>query len=195
MNRHIIYILIAVAVVLCSCEEEYQPKPYGYFRITLPAKKYVETDSLGPYMTEINTISHAEMSDARWSDASDTWTNLTYPSLNATIHLSHKYITPNQLQTVCEESRTLVYKHTVRADAIIETYYEDSINHVYGVLYELTGNAASPTQFYITDSTHNFLRGAVYFNNLPNYDSIMPCAKYVEGDVVRIIESLRWKKQ
>lgn len=186
--------MLTILIVLFACDGNYQPKPYAYFRIELPAIKYYEIDSLGPYYTQINVNSHPDKTDSHFSDVTDKWINVVYPKLNATIHLSYKHITPNQLQTVTEESRTLVYNHTIRADNIIESYYEDSINHIYGVMYELTGNAASPAQFYITDSTHNFLRGAVYFNNLPNYDSIMPCAIYIENDIVHIIETLRWKK-
>ncbi|MCQ2344644.1 MAG: gliding motility lipoprotein GldD [Paludibacteraceae bacterium] len=192
MNKTLYIALLPLSFILYACASDCQPKPYAYFRIELPPVEYRQTDSLGPYTTEISVNSHSDKTDSHWSTPSDKWINLTYPQLNATIHLSYKHITPDQLQTVTEESRTLVYKHVIRADNIIESYYEDSINSVYGVMYELTGNAASPAQFYMTDSTHNFLRGAVYFNNLPNYDSIMPCATYIENDLVHIIETLRW---
>lgn len=194
MSKKTYILLLPLVVLLAACDSDYQPKPYAYFRITLPPMEYQLTDSLGPYTTEINVNSHSDSTDAHWSTSADKWINLVYPKLNATIHLSYKRITPDQLQIVTEESRTLVYKHVIRADNIIESYYDDTINHVHGVMYELTGNAASPAQFYMTDSVHNFLRGAVYFNSLPNYDSIMPCAAYIENDLVHIIETLRWNK-
>lgn len=190
--KHTLYICITLALLLTSCGEKSQPKPYGYFRITLPDVSYNLSDSLGPYSVEISRHCTPNKSDAHWSTPADKWINLFYPQLNATIHLSYKHITPAQLQTVTEESRTLVYKHTIRADAIKESYYEDPDRKIYCIFYELTGNAASPTQFYATDSVHNFLRGAVYFNNIPNYDSIAPAARYVENDVVHIIETLKW---
>lgn len=188
-------ILIAAVMPLlfASCSEAPQPKPYAYYRIEVPPVEYVVADTLGPYITEVNASCVSDQADSHWSTPSDKWINLYYPTINATVHLSYKHITPEQVQTVTEESRTLVYKHTVRADAIRESYYENDTTKVYCVFYELTGNAASPTQFYATDSMHNFLRGSVYFNSLPNYDSIKPVAIYVENDIVHLIENLRWK--
>ena len=169
--------LLTCLIILAGCKDNSQPKPYAYFRIDLPPYAYHQVDTLGPYLAEISDIAIPVHSNAHWSTPEDTWINIYYPSLDATIHLSHKHITKSwELDTLTEESRTLVYKHTIRADAIRESYYEDTTRKVYCVFYELTGNAASPTQFYVTDSAHNFLRGAVYFNTLPNYDSVAPCA-------------------
>lgn len=194
MKRIAIYICCLVA--LASCQSNPQPKPYAYFRIDLPPYSYHQVDSLGPYTTEISDIATPVHSNAHWSTPEDTWINVYYPALDATIHLSHKHITKSwELDTLTEESRTLVYKHTIRADAIRESYYENTEKKVYCVFYELTGNAASPTQFYATDSAHNFLRGAVYFNTLPNYDSVAPCAIYIENDLVHMIETLEWTKE
>jgi hypothetical protein len=38
----------------------------------------------------------------------------------------------------------------------------------------MQGNAASSTQFYVTDSTTHFLRGVLYFYSAPNADSLKP---------------------
>lgn len=187
--------LLTCLIILAGCKDNSQPKPYAYFRIDLPPYAYHQVDTLGPYLAEISDIAIPVHSNAHWSTPEDTWINIYYPSLDATIHLSHKHITKSwELDTLTEESRTLVYKHTIRADAIRESYYEDTTRKVYCVFYELTGNAASPTQFYVTDSAHNFLRGAVYFNTLPNYDSVAPCAIYIENDLVHMIETLEWTK-
>lgn len=186
--------MLSCIALLAGCKDNPQPKPYAYFRIDLPPYSYHQVDSLGPYTTEISDIATPMHSDARWSTPEDTWINVYYPTLDATIHLSHHHITKSwELDSLTEDSHTLAYKHTIRADAIRESYYEDTINRVYCVFYELTGNAASPTQFYVTDSAQNFLRGAVYFNTLPNYDSVAPCAIYIENDLVHLIETLKWK--
>ena len=98
-----------------------------------------------------------------------------------------------ELATAIEDARTLVYKHTIRADAIAEEYFENPEHHVYGVLYEIKGNAASSAQFYVTDSVHNFVRGSLYFNHLPNGDSIAPVNAFITNDMRRLMESLTWK--
>jgi gliding motility-associated lipoprotein GldD len=119
--------------------------------------------------------------------------NIDYPKINGRIHLTYFPIDVDTFQVVSEECRTLAYKHSIKANAIIENYYENDTAKVYGVLYKITGNAASPVQFFITDSTKHFLRGALYFNNLPNYDSIFPVAEYINEDIVHLIETLRWE--
>ncbi|MHB9056531.1 MAG: gliding motility lipoprotein GldD, partial [Paludibacteraceae bacterium] len=88
----------------------------------------------------------------------------------------------------------IVYKHTVRADGITETPFENPGKRVFGILYELTGNTASPVQFVLTDSTKHFFRGALYFDNVPNKDSIAPMSEYVREDIVHMMESFEWKK-
>ncbi len=46
--------------------------------------------------------------------------------------------------------------------------------NIYGTYYSIDGNTASSIQFFLTDSTKNYLRGALYFNEQPRQDSIQP---------------------
>jgi len=121
------------------------------------------------------------------------WIDLYYPKLNASIYCSYKPVHGN-LINLLEDTRKIVYKHSVRADGIGEKVFENTGKNVHGILYDLKGNTASSVQFILTDSTHNFFRGALYFNNVPNKDSIAPMAKYIREDVIRIMESFEWKK-
>ena len=189
--RNAIFTIIAVAAIaLTSCEPS-TPKPYGYFRIDLPKHEYVTYDSLYPPCT----MESSKYSKVRYRNAKDNkseWIDSVYPDLNGRIYCSYTTVKGN-FRALAEDSRNLVYKHTIRADAIIEHPFENKEAKVYGVMYEITGNAASPLQFVLTDSTKHFLRGALYFNETPNADSIAPISKYVEEDVQRLIESVRWK--
>ena len=65
-------------------------------------------------------------------------------------------------------------------------------NKVYGVLYDIHGNSASNLQFFATDSIENFLRGSLYFNTIPNADSLQPVKDYIKEDLQNLIESLKW---
>jgi gliding motility-associated lipoprotein GldD len=56
------------------------------------------------------------------------------------------------------------------------------------------GNAATSRQFYVTDSVHHFLRGALYFNSAPNADSLSIVNDFLETDMRHMIETLKWKK-
>lgn len=184
--------ILFVCVLLAGCGKKAQPKPYGYFRIDIPEHEYVEVSNLGPYTIEKSVHCQPDKTDKTHATASDEWINLHYPTLNAKIHLSYKRIDKETFQQVTEESHSLAYKHTVRADAIQESYYGNDTTKVYGILYEMKGNAASPAQFYVTDSVHNFLRGSLYFSHTPNSDSIAPAANYVLQDMIHLIETLHW---
>jgi len=90
-------------------------------------------------------------------------------------------------------ARALAYKHTLKADAITEKVFIKPEQNVYGTVYEISGNAASSLQFFLTDSTNHYLRGALYFNAEPNKDSLAPLIDFVREDIIVLIESFEWK--
>lgn len=187
-------VVVLLPLLLCACGRDAMPMPYGYFRIDIPEAVYVRVDTLGAYSMEVNRLCSADASDRTWATDNDDWVNITYPTLNATVHIGYKRISRATFRTVSEECRELAYKHTIRADAISENYYADDTLGVYGIFYEMEGNAASQAQFFMTDSTSNFIRGSLYFNNTPNADSIAPVAQYIQNDMIHMVETLRWKK-
>jgi len=186
--------IIFIVVFLCmfsSCGKTAIPRPYGYFRVDLPAHTYRTIDTLNlPYRFDlplnVRLVSHNSPGEAYWID-------LYYPKLNASIYCSYKPVKGN-LMNLLEDTRKIVYKHSVRADGISEQPFDHHDKNVHGILYELKGNTASSVQFILTDSTRNFFRGALYFNNVPNKDSIAPMANYIREDVIHIMESFEWKR-
>jgi gliding motility-associated lipoprotein GldD len=126
-------------------------------------------------------------------NAEPCWYNINYKPFNATLHLSYKpVICRDTLFKLLNDSRTMVYKHTMKADEIIENYISKPTK--YGIFYELNGNTATNAQFFVTDSTKHFLRGSLYFNTATNQDSIEPVLKFLKADVLKMIQSLEWKK-
>jgi len=97
------------------------------------------------------------------------------------------------LKNLTIDARKLSYEHASKADGIRPRAYEDAKNKVYGEFFEVSGDAASQAQFYVTDSVKHFVTGALYFETKPNYDSIYPAAVYLQQDMGRIMETLRWK--
>lgn len=184
-----ILIHIFIILLLSSCEDEFTPKPRGYFRIDLPPKGYRIFDNECPYSFEYPNYS-VIVPEIRANHY--CWKNLDFPFFNARLHLSYKNV-DNNINDLTEESRSLAFKHTIKADAIDEQLIINEERNVYGVLYNIRGNAASSTQFFLTDSTENFLRGALYFNNSPNIDSIAPVLKYIESDIEHLIQTFNWK--
>jgi len=184
------YLFIFIVLLLISCNDDYIPKPLGYFRIDLPKKEYQNYTENAPYTFEYPK--YAVVKHDSEKNAEPYWINIDFPQFNAKIYISYKNIEKNTA-VFTEDSRNLAYKHTLKADAIEEKLYIDKTNKVYGVLYDIKGNAASSVQFYLTDSTKHFLRGALYFNSLPNKDSLAPVINFVRKDIDHMIETLRWK--
>jgi len=186
-----VYILLIVIGILNSCGKASFPKPYGYYRVDLPPHSYRIVDTLNlPYTFEIPknaVLTNSESKEGKY------WVDIIYPKLNATIYCSYKSVNGN-LTELLEDTRKIVYKHTIRADGITERPFVHYEKKVYGILYDLKGNTASSVQFVMTDSLKNFFRGALYFNNIPNKDSIAPMSEYVREDIMHIMESFQWKK-
>lgn len=188
--RKVLY-YISVMLLLVACAEKPNPKPRGYFRATFPEKVFTTFDSLDlPYSFQIPRYCIMERETSR--GAEQYWTNIVYPQLNAKVHLSFKYLS-NNLDTLIEDSHTLAYKHTVKAEAIEKIAFANDTTRVYGLLYNLKGNVASPIQFFVTDSTRHFLRGSLYFNCQPNKDSLAPSVDFVRADIEKLFETMQWK--
>jgi gliding motility-associated lipoprotein GldD len=117
---------------------------------------------------------------------------LDYRPMKGSVYLTYKPVEGN-LRELLSDAQKLSYQHVVKADNIVEQPYVDEQERVYGMFYEVRGDAASQSQFYVTDSTRHFVTGSVYFYAKPNYDSILPAASYLQQDIRRIMETIRWK--
>lgn len=191
INRLNIIICLFLTGFFYSCADTPTPRPYGYFRVDLPKHQYEKFDSAAlPFLFDKSTAATVKPGHGK---SENNWIDIQYQKLNGTIYCSYKPVNSNLFQLL-EDTREIVYKHSIRADEITETPYENPERRVFGILYELTGNTASPVQFVLTDSAKHFFRGALYFNKVPNKDSIAPMAEYVCNDMVRLMESFEWKK-
>jgi gliding motility-associated lipoprotein GldD len=182
--------ILCFSLLLSACQESYLPKPTGYFRIDLPEKKYAPIDSIPfPFNFEIPQYAKTNLERTR---ENEHFLNIDFPRYGARIHMSFLPV-KDELPRLLEDSRALVYKHVVKAQDISEETIYDRDRKVYGTYYQIDGNAASGSQFYLTDSSRYFLRGALYFNIEPNYDSIAPVQDFIKKDIEHLIESLQWR--
>ncbi|MCQ2350720.1 MAG: gliding motility lipoprotein GldD [Paludibacteraceae bacterium] len=176
-----------LALILVSCNSN-TPKPRGYFRIALDEKTYDTVNLQEPVSFEYPS----NVARIVYHRAEEEFFDIEYPKYNARIYCSYKDIDGN-FYAISEDSRNFVYKHVIKADAISEQPFEAPERSMYGILYLIKGNTASQVQFLLTDSVKHFLRGALYFNNRPNKDSIAPVADYITDDIVRLMETAEWK--
>lgn len=175
--------------LLAGCEDEggdYYPKPRGYMRLDFPDRVYsVFAPDSCPYEFEVPDYFAI-------IDKSNCGKDVQMERFNATLFLTYMPIDTNLIMNI-EYSRKLVYDHSIKADAIEERPLINKKRKAYGLTYNIKGDAASPYQFYVTDSTNHFLRGALYFNVKPNYDSIRSSLVYITEDIDNMLETIRWK--
>lgn len=189
MNRRTAAIFFLCISTFLGCTESADPKPYGYFRIGVPAPNHTVLTHNCSYQFQMNTA-------AAWESHKEIacWGDVYYPSLKARLQLTYKHFSGNEARDLLlKEAQDLAFKHTVVADGIRERSYENGDRRVYGVVYQMLGNAASNTQFYLTDSTGHFIRGALYFYSQPNADSLRPVNQYMMNEIAHLIETFEWK--
>lgn len=183
MYRSICILLVSCMSIL-GCKEDVLPKPKAELRLeySKPELGELETDN----------FSFKYNDRARLKNKRSGSLTLAYPEMKAEIFINYKEVKDN-IEKLLSDAQKLSYEHSVKADGISEQPFFNEGNRVYGMFYEVSGNAASQAQFYVTDSTRHFVTGSLYFFSKPNYDSIYPAAAYLQNDIRGIMETLSWK--
>lgn len=176
---------LTVLFTFIGCKDDSLPKPTSQLRLDYKTAKYVHFENSCPFTFDIND-------DAVIKEKSECNFTIDYPKMKATIYLSYKPVN-NNIDILLKDAQKLTYEHVIKADDILEQPFINSDSKVYGMFYQVNGNAATNAQFYVTDSINHFMDCSVYFYTKPNFDSIMPAASYVKNDMQRLMESLRWK--
>jgi gliding motility-associated lipoprotein GldD len=189
-------------------------RPFAYARAVLPPVVQASyTGDCIPVTFEYNAaaipqcINPAQISQGseRFSGKTTRWMNLRYSALGAQWHISYHPVAgvrdkngrqvagQDALSVLMAETQRMSFKHTLKATAIEEKAINYPQHKVYGILYVVGGDAASQTQFYVTDSIKHFLRGSLYFGVTPNSDSLKPYSAYLLRDMQHSLETLRWQ--
>lgn len=177
---------------LATCAE-YTPKPHGYPRIEFPEKKYETFENDCPFT--FDKPAYSQMIADTGDHTEKCWYNLYFPNFDATLHLSYKYFEKEaQLDSMMEDAYKLVFKHTIKAEEIDESEIATPSGNT-GVFYTLTGNTATPFNFFVSDQQHHYMRGAFYFNNHTERDSVMPVVDFIRDDVMLLIKTLKFPGQ
>jgi gliding motility-associated lipoprotein GldD len=189
-KRSAVFFLIIFFFV--SCTRDYQPKPKGYNRLTLPPLEYrLSPDSL-PYEFEYST--HARLlRDSSWFSERH-WVEIYYPALKANIHITYKRLDNREdfLKELLDDSYNLTSKQQIKASAIDELVVVTPSGKT-AVIAEIAGEVPSQFQFTMTDSSRNFLRGALYFNTRVQNDSLAPAIDFMKKETLHFINTLQWK--
>ena len=183
--------VLARFIVSCNNRETPLPKPRGYFRIDLPEKAYTRVDTIERYSFECPQ--YALVTSDPYSPNEKNWVNIEMPQFKGSIHITHKPVNGN-LSEYLEDVHTMVTKHLQKANGVSDSLIVNDEHHVYGLFIEMDGKGvATPMQFYLTDSTRNFVRGALYFNFKPDNDSMQPVINFIREDIDHMINTFEWK--
>lgn len=178
-----------------SCNSPYTPRPRGYFKISFPNHEYQRFDKPGyPYSFEYPVYARV-IQDTSFFEAKPEnpyWINIDFPQFNARIYISYKEVKSNNFDKLREDAYKMTYKHTYKATSIEDSIMKTPLG-VHGIFFNVGGNAATAKQFFVTDSTRHFLRGALYFNAAPNEDSLSIVNQFLQDDMKHLINTLQWK--
>lgn len=186
-------LFIIPLLLLFACGPDYLPKPKGYNRIDIPQHDYTILTNDLPYKFEYSSYSQVEPDSFNLHEKN--WVNLNYRGLEAKVHLTYKPVHGNQenLKAYLNDAFSLTSKHQVKAYGIEEGVLKTP-NGYTGLVAELTGEVPTQFQFFVTDSTNNFLRGALYFNTAVKNDSLAPIIEYIKVDMMHLINTLEFKQ-
>lgn len=179
------YILLLILALFTACGDDVLPKPTSQLALEYPEPAYEKFNA-------------SQNVDFLYNDKSvvkpvgENAYEIHYPRMKATLYLSYKEVN-NDIDKLLRDAQKLTYDHVKKADDITEQPYINPKDKVYGMFYNVGGNAATNTQFYVTDSTKHFLLGSVYFYAKPNYDSVYPAIDYLKEDVRNLIGTIKWK--
>lgn len=182
---HFIVFVALVFGVLTSCGDAAIPKPSAYLNLSYEKASYKDLNLNGPYNFELSN-------QAVFTVDGKNWANISYPKLKADINITYREV-KDDISRIIADAEKITFKHTQKADQIEARSFENKETKVYARIFDVSGNAASPIQFQVTDSVKHFVSGSLYFRVAPNYDSILPAVDYVKKDIKHIIETMEWQ--
>jgi gliding motility-associated lipoprotein GldD len=196
MNRILLFLLLVFIVSSCKEDPIYLPKPRLFPKVEYPVKEYQKfAESYCDFTFEYPSYAYIEQEESFFNEKPihPCWFDIVIPSLNGSIHCSYFEIKGKEsFDKLIKDAFNLTGKHNIKADFRDEMLIEKP-NDVSGIIFDVSGPVASPTQFYLTDSTKHFLRGALYFNNKVQPDSMAPVYEFLKEDIAKLIETFEWQ--
>jgi gliding motility-associated lipoprotein GldD len=196
LNRSVfqLFKIYGLVFIMTACNSVYSPKPRGYFRIDFPAHAYQSFNRPEfPYSFDYPVYGNILRDTAFFGDKPENpyWINVDFPRFHARIYISYKEV-ENNFDKLREDAYKMTYKHTYKASSIEDSLISTPLG-VHGIFFNVGGDAATAKQFFVSDSTRHFLRGALYFDATPNSDSLSIVNAFLQADMDHLINTLRWK--
>lgn len=187
-------LLPLLLLLFISCSEDIVPKPRGYPRLDLPEASYTRWSGHCPFTAEMPTYALVFEKPGTTAAIADTvcYMTLRFPRQRANVHLTSRKI-EGDLRQLIEDAHAFKDKHEAKAARIRSERVERDSARVFGTLFDVEGDVASPMVFYLTDSTTRFLYGSLYFDARPNADSLEPVTGRIREDLRHFAATLSWR--
>jgi gliding motility-associated lipoprotein GldD len=195
MYRFLFSFFIVSILFVTACNSPFVAKNKGYAAMNFPAKSYQSFNEPGyPYTFEYPSYAQIDKNINYFgaSKKTDSWINIHFPSMAATFYVSYTKIKGHQLDTLIRDAYTFANNHNSRASFITDSLFSNE-HGVEGVFFHIGGDVATSYQFFLTDSTTHFFRGALYFDTTPNEDSLAPVNAFLYKDLKHLVNTFRWK--
>lgn len=194
--KKITAVLFIIFFGVAACNSPFTPKPKGYFKIGMPDKRYQLFEQPGyPYSFEYPAYANIVKDSVFFGERTENpwWINIDFPEFHGKIYISYKEIGQYTYDKLVNDAFNMTNKHTMKAYAINDSAITTP-NNVHGVFFTIEGDVATANQFFLTDSSKHFLRGALYFDATPNQDSLKPVQQFLLQDMKHLINTFKWKK-
>ncbi len=186
----------AILFLLASCNSNFTAKPQGYFNIDFPKHEYqIFNQPDYPYTFEYPVYAKVLKDSTFFGETTENpwWINIDFPQFSGRIYVSYKEIGKNNFDTLIKHAYILTGKHSSKAYSIDDSLI-NTPNQIHGMFFSVGGDVATSNQFYLTDSTKHFLRGAMYFDATPNADSLGIVNQFLMQDMKHMINTFKWRK-
>lgn len=171
-------------------------KPRAYPKVTYPEKTYQDfQESYCPFSFQYPTYARIVKDTAFFDEKplNECWFDIYFTDFDGRLYCSYLPIASrDEFEKLQQDAFKLADKHNKKANYIDEIRI-DTDQGISGFAFVIEGPAASPFQFFLTDSTDHFLRASLYFNTQVNPDSIAPVYSFIREDLLKMIESFQWK--
>lgn len=192
--RPVLVFVVTVCIYACNSKKEpdYLPKPTGFNRLDLPEHTYQQLAEGHPFTFEYSKA--AIIQKDTFKLAEPHWIIVYYPKLNTRIQFTYKEVNndPKRLQNMMADAAKLAFHHDKKAYSITDKILTTKSGKK-AIIFELEGEVPSHYQFFVTDTTRHYLRGALYLMTATQNDSLRPVIDYMKADCRHILETLKWK--
>lgn len=185
--RLITLIIMGLSCIACSQRPDAPvPRPQAYPRIADPGQSYSAIDGI-PVRFETNTSAVVSMPKSHWID-------ISYPSLNATLHISLTPADTSEIDNIIANRIQRIRLNLADRSTVENT--EINSPQFRSVIFRSPDSRSTPLQFIATDDSAWVVSGVAFFDRIaPDapVDSLSPAISYINRDLTRALSNLSAK--